>query len=303
MAMNRAQFKKQLQAGLNAVFGLEYRRHPERWRLYMDVETENQKSYVEDVMMAGFGAAATKAEGAGVTYATTSETYTARYIFETVALAFAITEEAEEDNLYGSIGARLSKALARSMQHTKAVKNADVINNGYSASYLGGDGVCLFSASHPVKMGGNQSNTFATQADLMESSIEDMLINISTALDDQGIPVALTALRLCIPPQLKFPAHRILRSELQADSAENNINALRDMGAISGGYVVDERFTDPDSWSIKTDCPDGLKHIVRKTVTKKVEGDWETGNMRYKSRERYIQGWSNWRGAYGSSGI
>jgi len=303
MAMNRAQFKKELQAGLNSVFGLEYDRHPERWRHYMDVETESQKSYVEDVMLAGFGAAQVKQEGAGVSYDTTSETYTARYIFETIALAFAITEEAEEDNLYGSIGARLSKALARSMQHTKAVRNADIINNGFNVSYPGGDAVALFSVSHPVKMGGVQANRPATGTDLMESSLEDMLILIGTALDDRGIPVALSPVRLGIPVQLKFVAQRVLYSNLQSDSAENNVNAVKDMGILQGGFVADERFTDPDVWFIKTDCPDGLKHIVRKAVMKRVEGDFETGNMRYKARERFIQGWSDWRGAYGSPGI
>ena len=303
MAMNRAQFKKQLQDGLNSVFGLEYDRHPERWRHYMDVETESQKSYVEDVMLAGFGAAQVKQEGAGVSYDTTSETYTARYIFETIALAFAITEEAEEDNLYGSIGARLSKALARSMQHTKAVRNADIINNGFNVSYPGGDAVALFSVSHPVKMGGVQANRPATGTDLMESSLEDMLILIGTALDDRGIPVALSPVRLGIPVQLKFVAQRVLYSNLQSDSAENNVNAVKDMGILQGGFVADERFTDPDAWFIKTDCPDGLKHIVRKAVMKRVEGDFETGNMRYKARERFIQGWSDWRGAYGSPGI
>ncbi len=302
MAMNRAQFKKELQAGLNSIFGLEYVRHPERWRKYMDVETESQKAYVEDVLVAGFGAAATKAEGAGITYATTSEVYTARYIFETIALAFAITEEAEEDNLYGSIGARLSKALARSMQHTKAVKNANVINNGFDVTFPGGDAVALFSVSHPVRMGGVQVNTFATGADLSETSLEDMLILIGLCLDDQGIPIALSPTILGIPVALKFIAHRILYSDLRTDTAENDLNAIKDMGIMGGGYVADERFTDPDAWFIKTDCPDGLKHIVRKGVTKKIEGDFETGNMRYKSRERYIQGWSDWRGAWGSPG-
>ena len=302
MAMNRAQFKKELQAGLNSVFGLEYVRHPERWRKYLTVETENQKAYVEDVLLAGFGAAPVKQEGAGVEYDQTSETYTARYIFETIALAFAITEEAEEDNLYGSIGARLSKALARSMQHTKAVKCANVINNGFDAtSYPGGDGACLFSTAHPVRNGANQANTPTTGTDLSETSLEDMLIMVATALDDRGIPIALMPEVLGIPPQLRFVAHRILRSELQNDTANHATNAIRDMGVLSQ-VVVDERFTDPDSWFIKTDCPDGLKHIVRKTVSKRIEGDFETGNMRYKARERYIQGWSDWRGAYGSPG-
>jgi hypothetical protein len=303
MPMTRSDFKKQLQEGLNAVFGLEYRRHAEKWRQYLDVETESKKAYVEDVMMAGFGAAPVKSEGGGVAYDSTSETYTARYIFETIALAFAITEEAEEDGLYGSLGGKLSKALARSMQHTKAVKAANILNNGFTGGvYVGGDAVALFSASHPVKSGGTQSNLLATAADLSETSLEDMLIMIGDAKDDREIPIVLTAQKLVVATAGKFNAHRILFSEGRVETANNDPNAIKQMGLLSGGMVVDERLTDPDAWFVKTDCPDGLKHIVRKAIMKKIEGDFETGNMRYKARERYINGWSNWRGAYGTPG-
>lgn len=300
MAMNRAQFKKQLQEGLNAVFGLEYRRHGEKWRQYLDVETESRKAYIEDVMMAGLGAAQVKEEGVGVQYDTTSEIYTARYLFETIALAFAITEEAEEDNLYGSLGQKLSRALARSMQHTKAVKGADILNNGFDSNYPGGDGVPLFSAAHLGQ--GQVSNMLATPADLSETSLEDMLILISDAEDYRGIPLAMMGLRLVVATANQFQAPKILYSDKTPESADNAINAIKQGGSLPGGYVVDERLTDPDAWFIKTDCPDGLKHVVRKKIMKKVEGDFETGNMRYKARERYVNGWSDWHGAYGTAG-
>jgi len=302
MALARAQFKKQLQDGLNTVFGLETRRHPEQWRQIVDVETENRKAYVEDQMMTGFGAAPVKAEGAGVTYDTATESYTARYVFETIALAFAITEEAEEDVLYGSIGARLSRALATSMMHTKEVKVANLLNNGFSTSFLGGDGAALFSTAHPVTQGANQSNTLSTAADLSETSLEDMLVNIDTALDDRGIPVFITAQKLIIPPQLRFVAQRILFSNGRVDVATNDLNAIKSLDMLKGGAAVIQRLTDPDAWFVKTDCQDGLKHIVRIPRKTQMLGDFESGNLRYKARERYIQGWSNWRGAWGSPG-
>lgn len=303
MAMNRAQFKKQLQDGLNTVFGLEYDRYPEEWRMIFDVESEGRKAYVEDVMMAGLGGAQVKAEGAGVTYDSTSETYTARYVFETIALAFAITEEAEEDGLYGSIGGKLSKAMARSFQHTKDLKGANILNNGFTGSaYQGGDGVALFSASHPQQNGSNGTNILGTAADLSESSLEDMLILIAGCTDDRGIPCALTPRRLIIPRQLKYIARRILASDLRVDTANNDINAIKSLGELPDGVAVNHRLTDTDAWFIKTDCPDGLKHIKRVALKGGVEGDFETGNMRYKKRERYAFGWSNWRAAFGTAG-
>lgn len=301
MAVNRAQIKKQLQEGLNTVFGLEYRRFPEQYRYFMDVESESRKAYVEDVMMTGFGGAQVKVEGSAITYDEARESYTARYIFETIALAFAITEEAEEDGLYGSVGQKLAKELARAMQHTKEVKNANILNNGFSASFQGGDGVALFSTAHPT-IDGTQSNLLSTAADLSETSLEDLLIQIDTATDDRGIPIFLTALCLVIPPQLRFIAQRILFSELRVETANNDQNAIKALGMFPRGYKVVQRLTDPDAFYIKTDCADGLKHIVRKPIAGGMEGDFETGNMRFKKRERYIQGWSNWRGAYATPG-
>lgn len=301
-AMNRAQFKKQLQDGLNAVFGLEYKRHKEVWRQYLDVETENRKAYIEDVMMAGFSAAPVKPEGSGVAYQTTSEVYISRYVFETIALAFAITEEAEEDNLYGSIGSKLSRALARAMQHTKAIKAANVLNNGFDTNYPGGDGKPLFATDHLIGSGSQTANKLSTPADLSETSLEDLLILIDQATDYKGVPIVLEAMRMIVPSQLRFEAHRILHSQLRVGTANNDTNAIKDSGMLSGGYVVDQRLTDTDAWFVKTDCPDGLKHVVRKAISRGVEGDFETGNMRYKARERYVNGWSDWHGAYASEG-
>lgn len=301
MVMNRNTFKKQLQEGLNTVFGLEYRRYPEEWRAAFEVGNSN-KAYEEDVLLAGLAGAPVKAEGAPVTYDAGGEAYTSRYVHETIALAFAITEEAEEDNLYGDIGAKYARALARSMQHTKEVKGAAIFNNGFNASYPGGDGVALFSASHPLWGGGTQSNTFATQADLSETALEEALIAISKWVDDRGIPVAIRGLRLVLPPDLQFIAERILASSQRPGSADNDINALKSKGMIPGGAHEMHRLTDPDAWFIVTDAMDGLKHMVRKSIQRGIEGDFETGNMRYKARERYSFGWSDHRGAFGSSG-
>ncbi|MCC6475122.1 MAG: hypothetical protein IT514_15420 [Burkholderiales bacterium] len=301
MAMNRAQFKKQLQDGLNTVFGLEYKRTMDTWRKYVSVETESRKAYVEDQMMAGLGEAAVKGEGAAITYDETGETYTARYVFDTIALAFAITEEAEEDGLYGSIGKKLARALARSYKHTIAVRVANLLNNGFSASYLGGDGVALFSASHPTRSAGNQSNLLTNAADLHETSLEDLSTQISNAVDDRNIPVDLEIKCMVIPTALRFVAHRLLKSVQQDWTANNATNAARDMNLVPM-IVMDKRLTDTDAWFLVTDCPDGLKFIERKAPMTKIEGDFETGNMRYKVRGRSIQGWSNWRGAYGTPG-
>ncbi len=303
MAMNRAQFKKELQDGLNAVFGLEYKRYPEEWKSIFDVERENRKAYVEDVLLAGLGAAQVKGEGQGVSYDSTGESYVARYVFETIALAFAITEEAEEDGLYGSIGAKLSKAMARSFQHTKEVKGANVLNNGFTAgAYQGGDAVALLAPNHPLKSGGTSSNILSTAADLSETSLEDMLIQIAGNTDDRGILTALTPRRLIVPRQLKYVARRILFSDLRVDTANNDLNAIKSLGELPDGVAVNHRLTDTDAWFVKTDCPDGLKHIIRKALHGGVEGDFETGNMRYKKRERYIFGWSNWRAIFGTAG-
>ena len=303
MAINRALTPKQLQEGLNAVFGLEYKGIQEPWRKYMMVESESRKAYVEDVMMSGFGLASVKGEGQGVSYDTASEVYTARYLFETVAMAFAITEEAQEDNLYGSIGRKLARAQARSMKQTKAVKCANILNNGFTAgNFIGGDGVALLSASHPGYGGATRSNILGTAADLSETSIEDLSVDISNATDYRGLPMPLSEKCLVVAPANKFVAHRILYSNLRVDSANNDTNALKDMNLFSEGMCVDRNITDTDAWFITTDCPDGLKHIVRKAISTKVEGDFESGNMRYRSRERYINGWSDSFGIFGTGG-
>lgn len=302
MAMNRAQFKKQLQDGLNTVFGLEYKQTMEVWREYVSVETESRKAFVEDVMMAGLGAAAVKEEGGAVTYDSTSETYTARYVFETIALAFAITEEAEEDGLYGSIGKKLARALARSYKHTIALRVANILNNGFdNTNYKGGDNVCLFSASHPLKSGGTASNTLTNAADLSETSLEDLAIQMSNTTDDRGLPVDMDIKCMVIPTALRFVAHRLMMSRGRPESANNDTNAARDLNLVPK-IVMDKRLTDTDAWFLITDCPDGLKYIQRVAPATKIEGDFETGNMRYRVRGRSVQGWSNWRGAFATAG-
>jgi len=303
MAMNRALFKKQLQEGLNTVFGLEYRQYPEEWRDCFKVENST-KAYEEDTLMSGLGAAVVKAEGAGVTYDSGSEQWTARYTNETIALAFAITEEAVEDGLYGNLGAKYSKALARSMQHTKEVKGANIFNNGFDSNYPGGDGKELFATDHPTDSGGNQSNELATPADLSETSMETLLIQIRKAKDDRGLPVAMMPMQLIVPPDEEYNAARLMLNPSRPETADRDINAVRARRSAfySKGPAVVTRLTDADAWFVETDCPDGLKHFVRKKVSRKVEGDFETGNMRYRARERYVFGWSDWRGCYASPG-
>ncbi len=300
MALNRALFTKQLNLGLNTVFGMEYDRYPEQWRSLYSTE-QSMKAFEEDVQMIGFGAAPTKAEGAMINYDSGREGFVSRYVHETVALAFAITEEAEEDGLYGSLGAKYARALARSMQHTKEIKGANIFNNATTTS-LGGDGQALLDALHPLGGGGTASNILATPADLSETSLETLLVQISTAVDDRSIPIALSGRKLAVPPQLVFIAERILKSNLRPGTADNDINAMRNMGMIPEGVVVNQRFTDPDQYFILTDCPDGMKHFVRAPIKKAVEGDFETGNLRYKVRERYSFGFTDWRGVYGSEG-
>lgn len=301
MAMTRAQFRKQLQEGLNAVFGMEYKRYPEEWKDIFDVENSN-KAFEEDVLLVGLAGAPVKPEGGAVAYDAGGESYVARYVHETIALAFAITEEAEEDGLYGSLGAKYAKALARSLQHTKEVKGANILNNGFDAGFPGGDGVPLFSAAHPNWGGGVQANTLATPADLSEAALEQAAIDISEFDDDRGIPLAAQIKKLIIPTELQFVATRILMSPYRTNTGDNDVNALFTLGTVGDGFAVNHRLTDPDAWFLKTDVPDGLKHMLRKRVSRGIEGDFETGNMRYKARERYSFGWSDWRGAYGSPG-
>jgi len=282
------------------VFAMEYDRYPEQWRDIYSIE-QSMKAFEEDVQMIGFGAAPTKAEGAAISYDSGKEGYTARYVHETIALAFSITEEAEEDGLYGSLGAKYARALARSMQHTKEIKGANILNNATTSS-VGGDGKTLLATDHPLGGGGIASNKLSTAADLSETSLESLLIQISTAVDDRSIPIALTGQKLIVPPQLVFVAERILKSNLRPATADNDINAMKNMGMIPGGVAVNQRLTDPDAYFVMTDCPDGMKHFVRSPIKKAVEGDFETGNLRYKVRERYSFGFTDWRAIYGSEG-
>lgn len=299
--MNRARFRKQLQQGLNTVFGLEYRRYPEEWRDIFAVEN-SQKAYEEDVLLVGLAGAAVKPEGGPVAYDEGAESWVARYHHETIALAFAITEEAEEDGLYGSIGAKYSRALARSLQHTKEVKGANVLNRGFNSSYAGGDGKELFATDHPLWNGGTLKNEPDTAADLSEAALEDAMIRIGEWTDDRGIPIQTMGMKLVVPVNLDFEAHRIMRSQLRVGTSDNDINAIRSQGRLPQGVKVNHRLTDTDAWFIITDCADGLKHMSRKAVKRGIEGDFETGNMRYKARERYSFGWTDPRGAYGSPG-
>lgn len=301
MAMNRAKFRKQLQEGLNATFGLEYRKWPEEWRQIFDVE-QSQKAFEEDVLMFGFDAAPVKSEGGSVKFDEGGEAWVARYVHETIALAFAITEEAEEDNLYGSLGAKYARALARSMQHTKEVKGANILNNGFDSNYPGGDGEPLFSTAHPLVQGGTFQNELSTPADLSETSLEDAIIRISEFVDDRGLQIKVMGKKLIVPPELSFVAARILYSPGRPGTADNDINVINQQDYLPNGHAVNHYLTDADAWFIKTDVPDGLKHMVRKNVQRGVEGDFETGNMRYKARERYINGWTDPRAAFASPG-
>lgn len=301
MAVNRNHLVKQLEPGLNAIFGEEYARYPEEHLAIFDMES-SVRAFEEEVLMTGFGAAPTKAEGAPVSYDEATEQYMSRYQMETIALAFAITEEAVEDNLYGKIATRLSKALARSMAHTKQIKGAGILNNGFNSSFAGGDGKELLATDHPTISAGNLRNELTTAADLSETSLETALIDISDLKDDKGIPIHVQAKSLIIPTALVFVAERLLQSTLRPDTANNDVNAVRNMGFFPGGVSVNHRLTDTDAWFIKTDCPDGLKGFTRMKLGTKMEGDFETGNMRYKARERYIFGFSDWRGVFGSPG-
>jgi len=299
--MNRALFPKQLQDGLNTIFGLEYKRYPEEWRACFDVENSN-KAYEEDVLVVGLGPAQVKPEGGPVAKDEGGESWVSRYRNETIALAFALTQEAEEDNLYGQLGAKYSRALARSMQHTKEVKGASIYNNGFDAAHPGGDGVPLFSTAHPLWNGGVLSNMLPTPADLSETALEDAMIRISLFTDDRGIPTMHQARKLLVHPSNTFEASRILKSTGRVGTSDNDNNALKTEGYLGGGVAVNHRFTDPDAWFVRTDCPDGLKHKKRIALKRGIEGDFETGNMRYKARERYTFGHTDYRGAFGSQG-
>ena len=301
MAISRAQLVKELEPGLNALFGLEYKQYGEQWAEIFDTETSD-RAFEEEVMLAGFAQAPVKGEGAAVSYDTAQETFTSRYTHETVALAFSLTEEAIEDNLYDSLSSRYTRALARSMANTKQVKAANVLNNGFSTSFPGGDGKPLLTTDHPTLTGGDQSNEPSTAADLNETSLENALIDISQFKDERGIKINVQARKLIVPPQLQFVAERVLQSPGRVSTSDNDINAMKNMGMFPEGYVVNHYLTDTDAFFIKTDAPNGMKHFVRSPMSTGMEGDFETGNVRYKARERYSFGFSDWRGIYGSPG-
>ena len=301
MAINRAQLVKELEPGLNALFGLEYDQYEDEHTMIFDTESSD-RAFEEEVMLSGFQEAPVKPEGAPVTYDTAQESWTARYTHETIALAFALTEEAMEDNLYDSISARYTKALARSMNQTKQVKAANVLNNGFSTTYPGGDGKPLLTTDHPTITGGDVKNEPSTAADLNETSLENALIDIAAFVDERGLKVNVKARRLIVPPALQFVADRILNTPGRVGTADNDINAVRNMSAVPDGYAVNHYLTDTDAFFLRTDAPNGLKHFVRTPVSTGMEGDFESGNVRYKARERYSFGWSDWRGIYGSPG-
>ena len=301
MAINRAQLVKELVPGLHALFGLEYDRYENQHEAIFDTENSD-RAFEEEVMLSGFGQATVKGEGAAVSYDTAQEAWTSRYTHETVALAFALTEEAIEDNLYDTLSSRYTRALARSMSTTKQVKAANVLNNAFSSSFVGGDGKELCATDHPTVGAGDLRNELATAADLNETSLEQALIDIADFKDERGLKVNAQAVRLIIPPALQFVADRLMESQGRVGTSDNDINAIRNLGMISGGYTVNNYLTDTDAFFIKTDVPNGLKHFVRTPVQTSMEGDFETGNVRYKARERYSFGFSDWRGIFGSPG-
>ena len=299
MAISQAQLVKELQPGLNALFGLEYKQYGEQWAEIFETETSD-RAFEEEVMLAGFSNAAVKPEGQGVTFDSAQETFTARYTNETIALAFAITEEAIEDNLYDRLASRYTKALARSMANTKQVKGAAVLNNAFTAAYAGGDGKELCATDHPT-LAGTFSNELATAADLNETSLEQALIDIAAFTDERGLKVAARGMKLIIPSALQFTAERLMKSKGRTGTADNDINAINNMGAVPEGYVVNHYLTDTAKWFVKTDVPNGLKHFTRAPLKTSMEGDFDTGNVRYKARERYVFGFSDPRGIFGSA--
>jgi hypothetical protein len=301
MAISRAQLLKELVPGLNALFGMHYETYGEQHKEIFETET-SERSFEEETKLSGFNAAPVKNEGNAIAYDNAQEAWTARYNHETIALGFSITEEAMEDNLYDSLSARYTKALARAMAYTKQVKAANILNNGFSSSYKGGDGVELFSTLHPLVSGGVNSNEPATAADLNETSLEAAVIQIAQWTDERGLLIAAKPKKLIVPPNLQFVATRLLQTELRVGTNNNDINALKNNGSIPGGYTVNNYLTDTNAWFLMTDVPNGLKHFVRTPLSNSMDGDFDTGNVRYKSRERYSFGWSDPLGAFGSPG-
>ena len=301
MAISRAQLVKELEPGLNALFGLEYKSYANEHAEIFDTESSD-RAFEEEVMLSGFANAAVKPEGQGVQFDDAQETFTARYTNETIALAFAITEEAIEDNLYDRLASRYTKALARSMANTKQVKAAAVLNNGFNANFAGGDGVALFATNHPT-IAGTFSNELAVASDLNETSLEQALIDIAAMTDERGLKIASRGMKLIIPSALQFTADRLMKSEGRTGTADNDINAVKNMGMIPEGYTVNHFLTSNKKWFIKTDVPNGLKHFVRSPIKTSMEGDFDTGNVRYKARERYVFGFSDPRGVFGSDAV
>jgi hypothetical protein len=301
MAISRAQLLKELLPGLNALFGLSYATYQEEHKEIYETET-SERSFEEETKLSGFSAAPVKNEGSAIAYDNGQEAWTARYNHETIAQGFSLTEEAIEDNLYDSLAARYTKALARSMAYTKQVKAAAVLNNGFTAGYNGGDGVPLFSASHPLVSGGTNSNIPSTAADLNETSLEAAVIQISLWTDERGLLIAAKPKKLIVPSSLQFVATRLLETELRVGTTDNDINAIKNNGSVSEGYTVNHFLTDTNAWFLTTDVPNGMKHFERVPLSQSMDGDFDTGNVRYKARERYSFGWSDPLGMYGSAG-
>jgi len=299
MAISRAQLLKELLPGLNALFGLEYARYGEEHKEIYETET-SERSFEEETKLSGFSAAPVKGEGNAIAYDNAQEAWTARYNHETIALGFSLTEEAIEDNLYDSLSARYTKGLARAMAYTKQVKAASVLNNGFNASYVGGDGVSLFNTAHPLINGGTNGNTPTTPADLNETAIENAVIQIAAWTDERGLLIAAKPKKLIIPPALQFVATRLLETKLRVGTNNNDINAIENNGSVPEGYTINHFLTAPNAWFLTTDVPNGLKHFVRIPLQNSMDGDFDTGNVRYKSRERYSFGWSDPLGVYGS---
>ena len=302
MAISRGQLVKELEPGLNALFGLEYKQYENQHAEIYNTESSD-RAFEEEVMLSGFAQAQVKPEGSGVVFDNAQETYTARYTHETVALAFAITEEAIEDNLYDRLASRYTKALARSMANTKQVKAVNPLIQGLPSTdnFDSGDGVALFSTAHPT-IAGTVANTLATQADLNETSLEQSIIDIAAFTDERGLKIAAKGMKMIIPSELQFTAERLMKSTNRVGTADNDINAIKSMGMIPQGYVVNNYLTDPNAFYIITDVPNGMKYFVRSPISTKMEGDFDTGNVRYKARERYSFGVSDFRGIFGSEG-
>ena len=299
MAISRAQLLKELLPGLNALFGLEYARYGEEHKEIYETET-SERSFEEETKLSGFSAAPVKNEGSAIRYDNGQEAWTARYNHETIAQGFSLTEEAIEDNLYDSLSARYTKALARSMAYTKQVKAAAILNNGFSSAYTGGDGVSLFNTAHPLISGGTNSNTPATAADLNETSLEAAVIQIAGWTDERGLLIAAKPKKLIVPPALQFVATRLLETELRVGTTDNDINAIKNNGSIPDGYTVNHFLTDTNGWYLTTDVPNGMKHFIRSALAQSMDGDFDTGNVRYK--ERYSFGWSDPLGMFASPG-